>query len=89
MTYETARLKSERLSAAVDTACKALRSVEGVGSGPMGLTTDAVKRSKAYRDAKIAFDAAFKELRRFNAIFVKTYKKEIRDERKIRRDSCK
>lgn len=53
--------------------------------GKMGLTPDDVKASPAYRLAKQQFDASFAALRKFNAEFVKTFAKEIREERMIRR----
>lgn len=81
MTYETAKAKSIELNSRVNVTCKALRSIEGVGSGPTGLTSATVRKSKQYREAKAAFDAAFKELRAFNGVYVKTYRKEIKEER--------
>jgi hypothetical protein len=53
--------------------------------GPMGLTPDAVKVSPEFRAAKKAFDAAFAKLRAFNGYYVKTFAKELREDRRIRR----
>lgn len=52
--------------------------------GAMNLTPDDVKASPEYRDAKQKVDRAFNKLRQFNAGFVKTYAKELRDERRNR-----
>jgi len=48
------------------TASRALKAL-GAGSGPKGLTPDAIKQSPEYQEAKRKSDAAFKALRRFNA----------------------
>lgn len=49
--------------------------------GAMGLTPDDVKATPEWKAAKKAFDDAFNKLRKFNAVFVKKYKKEIAADR--------
>lgn len=82
VTYANAKAAGEALQARVDAAGAALGALSG--GGPMGLTPDDVKASPAWRTAKAAFDQAFARLRRFNAGFVKTYRAEIKAERRAR-----
>lgn len=60
-------------------------AMKGFPRGPMGLTPDDVKASDTWKAAKKSYDIAFDRLRKFNAAFVKKYKKELGAERKIRR----
>ena len=53
-----------------------LKAIHGLGSGPLGLTPDAVKLSDEYRQAKRDFDAAFQAERKFNRDFLKLHKKQ-------------
>ena len=53
--------------------------------GPMGLPPDAVAFSPEYRDATRQFDIAFAKLRDFNSTYVKTFAKELREDRDARR----
>ena len=46
--------------------------------GDMGLTPDAVKATPEWKRDKDAFDAAMASLRKFNASFLKSWKKEYR-----------
>jgi hypothetical protein len=59
-------------------ASDALRAVPGIGSGPMGMTPDAVKASPEYRAAKLAYERAHAELRAFNAALRKAFPKRKR-----------
>lgn len=45
-----------------------LQAIPGIGSGPMGLTPDAVKASPAYRAARARYDAATARLRKLNGL---------------------
>lgn len=51
----------------------------------MNLIPDHIKATQEYRDAKSAFDVAFYEQRRFNAWFVKAFKRELAQARAARR----
>lgn len=82
MTYAIAKAAKAALEAAEREASANLRKVPGIGSGPMGLTPDAVKARPDYQAAKAAHDRAFGQLRRFNAGFCRTYKAEMRAERR-------
>lgn len=65
-------------------AAFALKAVDGIGSGRLGLTPDSVKMTPEYRAARAAYDRAFAELRSFNATFVRTFKAELAAERRAR-----
>lgn len=85
MSYAIAKVTASLLDADYSAACKNLRAIHGVGSGPLGLTPDSVRARTDYRIAKAAFDKAFADLRAFNAGYVKKYRKELAAERKVRR----
>lgn len=57
--------------------------------GPMGLTPDAVRITPEWPDAKQLFDRAWTNLREFNKIYMKKYKKELWAERQARRSGYK
>jgi hypothetical protein len=84
MNYAAAKLVKWRLELEVALASKAFRAIAGIGSGPMGLTPDAIKFSPDYRLAKVRFDVAFAALRDFNGEFHKTFAAEIKAERRER-----
>jgi hypothetical protein len=50
--------------------------------GNLGLTSDVVKFSPEFRNAKTAFDVAFKKLQNFNKQFVRKFRREIIAERR-------
>lgn len=79
--YQEAKARRADLDTAARTTGEALRAFPGAGSGPMGLTPDAVKFSPQYKAAKLAYVQAFAALRDFNHWFTKTFKKEIAQER--------
>lgn len=81
MTYAIAKIAAAAIDAELSAAGAALKAIPGVGSGPMGLTPDAVKFSPEYRTAKSALDAAKARSRAFYAAFSKRYAKEIRADR--------
>lgn len=82
LTFSQAKATVAELSAELDRTSAAL---DRFPKGPMGLTPDAVKFSPEYRSAKQAFDTAFAKTRAFNAVFTKTFAKELRAERLVRR----
>lgn len=59
--------ETRELEQAYKTACDALLAVDGVGSGPMHLTPDAIRNTDEYRTARLARDRAFAALRAHNA----------------------
>jgi hypothetical protein len=66
-------------------AAQALKSIPGVGIGPMGLTPDHVKASPDYQETRRRFEWDFDSLRKFNAWYVKTFKRELARERAAKR----
>ena len=85
MTYDEAKKIKARLEENVELTANTLRAIPGVGSGPMGLTPDAVRTSPDYRAACAAYDKAFAALRDFNGKFTKAFKAEYAAERRARR----
>lgn len=82
--YTVAKAVHDSLDSDVTRLGAILRAFPGAGSGPMGLTPDSVRLNPDYRNAKRAFDLAFARLRAFNSSYVKTYAKELRDDRRKR-----
>lgn len=80
--FDAAKVRQAALEAELKAAKAALAVYP---RGPMGLTPDAVKALPEYRTAKVQADQAFARLRAFNATFVKTFAKELREERATRR----
>lgn len=64
------------LEADLRAAYAGLQAIDGVGTGPFGLTPDAIKADPEYRAAKAATDKAFARLRGFNAWYVKQFANE-------------
>ncbi len=81
--YELDRTHQAYLEAACAVTDAVMKSFP---RGPMGLTPDDVKASDTYKAAKKSFDIAFADLRSFNTIYVKKYKKELAAERKAKRE---
>lgn len=69
MTYQEARAQKEQFQAHYDEAAAALRRVEGIGTGPMGLTPSTVRATQAFRNAYQAYALARDNLQSFNAWF--------------------
>lgn len=84
LTFEQATQMRDICEAQMRAASQALRAIDGVGSGAMGLTPDAVKASAAYQDAKRRFDWDFDNLRKFNAWYVKAFKRELAAQRRAK-----
>src|SRR4051812_48645006 len=82
--YYIAKQARQNIQDRLDAASKTLKAIPEVGSGPMGLTPDHVRLRPEYRAAKQAYEMVWAELRAFNAVFVKQFKKEIAGERKLR-----
>lgn len=87
MNYVDAKVISDKANKDCDLANSKLQSVPGLNSGVMGLTPDHVKRSTEYKVAISEFNIAFSYLRKVNAWFVKTYKKDYAADRKAIRDA--
>lgn len=80
MSYLEAKHQKEQLEAEVARRSTVLQSFP---VGPMNLVPDHIKASQTFQDAKAAYNAAFNNLRAFNASFVRIYKKEIKASRRL------
>lgn len=77
MTYQTFKIARDVLEA----ECRsAFAGIEGLNSGPSGLTPDEIKRSAAYKVARAKHAQAFAALRNLNAKWAKTFSKETKAE---------
>ena len=56
---------------------------DGFSTCSMGLVSEDTRNSSEYIKANSAFKKAFKELRDFNAIYVKQFKREIMSNRRV------
>lgn len=83
--YETASTLRDTWEEMTHAASVALGDIPGIGSGPMGLTPDAVKFSPEYRRAKEAFEKSAERLRNLTRWIVRTYPKEARAAAQSRR----
>lgn len=79
MTFEQANELKKQLDAAVNAYSEALRAFP---KGDMGLTPDSVKASLEFKETKAQFQAAFERLRKFNLYYLRTFKAELKAERK-------
>ncbi len=86
MSYAIAKVTYLLINSDYTAACRNLKAIPGVGSGPMGLTPDDIRARPDYRIAKEAMDKSFAALREFNAVYVKRYKKELAAESKLKRE---
>ena len=73
--YEAAKGAKRTLEAASANAWNAVKAIPGVGGGPMGLTSDAVKVSCAYIHARHRAEHADTALSKFMRVFRKVYGK--------------
>lgn len=91
--YGVGRAALEVLEGEAIAAGRALADLPGVGSGPQGLTPDAVKASPAYRAARASFEqataAAHHHRRAFTREHGARYRADIRAERDARRAANK
>lgn len=78
--FELAKAAKKKYEAAVEMADKALKNFP---RNSIGLTPDEVKSTPEFQCAKKDYSNAFNDLRNFNTNFVKEFKNEIRNERKI------
>ena len=84
MNYTEATAQRDSLEAAYKAVSGLFNEIPGVGSGPCGLTPDAVKFSPEFRAAKATYQKAFDNLRAFNSYYVKVFKKQIAADREKR-----
>lgn len=86
MTYEEAKKVKGELNAINQTNSENLKSFDEShgGANSMGLVPDHVRELKERKELKNKYDHSFCELQKFNQWFVRTFKKEYREERKNR-----
>lgn len=84
MNYEQAKAYKLTLEALNNADSDALKEFDNYGKSDMGMTPDFVKAMPEFKAAKLAFDISFNNLRNFNGKFVKAFKKEIAQERKLK-----
>ena len=84
-TFALAKVAADALDEAYKAASAALATIPGAGSGPMGLTPDAVKASPEWKAARAKQAAALKALQAFNLAYSHTFAREIRADRDARR----
>lgn len=77
-----AKLQLER---DVATASAALRAIPGGGTGPMGLTPDAVKFSAPYMAARAQYQTAHKASATFNGNMLRAFPTEMRKRNRMTR----
>lgn len=85
MNFETAKKEYRRLNDEWRAAGKLLGAIPGIGSGPMGLTPDAVRNTPEFQQARAACDKAAANAKAFNTYYNKVFKKEIAAERAMAR----
>jgi hypothetical protein len=85
VTYEEAKEHRDFLEAEYSRTSRALRELSG--GGPMNLTPDYVRATPAWKAVKREADAAFAELRAFNADYVRRFRREIARDRHARKVS--
>lgn len=81
MTFAEAKAMQDVLEAEWKAASRAF---DIFSADELGLTPDDVKASPEWKRVRREYDKAFNELRNFNSWFTKTFKRELRDERRLR-----
>lgn len=84
MNFEKAKEVKAKLEKFVAEDSAAIHEITKGHKLPNGLTPDHIKFSPEYRNAKSLYHRHFSDLRRFNQWYVKTFKKELAEERKNR-----
>jgi len=81
MNFQEAKEISKKLNDDMN-RCSKILNEKYTEKTPMGLTPDHIKSSPEYQADKFNFEIAFANLRSFNKTYVKTFKKELREERR-------
>lgn len=75
---------ADQINEEVGSASATLRSIPGIGSGPMGLTPDHVKATAEWKAARFGFNAATDLQRRWQAAMRKAHGKAVDKEIRAR-----
>jgi hypothetical protein len=81
--YAQAKVRRDELEAAVDKADKVLKALSG-GSVIDGRVPDEVRATPEWQAAKRESAAAFAALQRYNSVFVRRFRREMRQDRRNR-----
>ena len=84
MTYQEAKTYKQILENKNNHDSKILQKFDKYGKSNMGLTPESVKIMPEFKQAKEEFNKSFNDLRNFNAVFIKTFKKECAKDRQNR-----
>jgi hypothetical protein len=87
MNFEEALTKKQLLESKVDEYSDKLRELVANDRNSLGLTSDSIKNALEYKRTKHSYNQAFRELREFNAYYVKQFKAEIAELRKRKYDA--
>ena len=82
MTYQTYISAIESLEKCCKLASDKMKELKSNEIAPMGLTSDKIKSSPEFRQAKREFDTFFNSMRVINSTAPKAYLKRRRDERR-------
>ena len=74
--FDVALKYQDSLNAALDSAGSALDKY--AKGGTFGLTPDHIKATPQWQADRLAFDTSMRNLREFNTVFLRNYKKEYR-----------
>jgi hypothetical protein len=80
--FELHKKEQKRLYQVLDEKSEAMKRFP---KGEMGLTPDEVKESLEFKTARKAYQNAFNDVINFNTMFLREFKKELRDERNNRK----
>lgn len=72
MTFEEANIKKQEINSINEEHSKVLQQFE---TNNLGLVTDDIRATQEWKQAKRDFEHSFAELRKFNAWFVKEFRK--------------
>ena len=78
MTFEEAKAHANELYAKLNECSAALNKYP---KGDMGMVAESIRMTPEYKTETAAFRKVFEELRQFNTVYVKQFKKELREER--------
>jgi hypothetical protein len=81
MTFEEAKSYKQKLEEINNRHSAHLNTFE---RNALGMTPDHIRATSEWKQAKFEFDQSFTELRKFNAHYVKKFKKEIQADRRMK-----
>lgn len=68
-------------------ASECLNAIPGIGSGPMGLTPDAVRATPEFQTANLRYQKAFSALRAINSVLTSKFKKRYTAHARAKREA--